>query len=80
MNDGTIVSDLDNSIARNKSITQNVQLLEQAWSQYYKDKVTYQVNDLTSLLRLEVDTRNVELEYSAALQGVDGNDKLLIVF
>ena len=80
MNDGTVVSDLDNSIARNKSITQNVQLLEQAWSQYYNDKVTYQVDDLTSLLRLEIDTQNVELEYSATLQGVDGNDKLLIVF
>ena len=80
MNDGTVVSDLDNSIARNKAITQNVQLLEQAWSQYYNDKVTYQVDDLTSLLRLEIDTQNVELEYSATLQGVDGNDKLLIVF
>ena len=30
--------------------------------------------------KLEIDTQNVELEYSATLQGVDGNDKLLIVF
>ena len=80
MGDGTLVDDLDKSIDRNKNIVKSVELLEQTWKQYYTDKVQYQVTDLSSLLRLELDNKNVELDYSATLQGVDGNDKLLIVF
>ena len=76
LNDGTLINSLDASISENKSIVDNANLLASAWQTYYDLKQQYQCVDLLSLLYLEVDTNNVNSNYTI------NNDKksALIIF
>lgn len=76
MTDGTKVNDLDTSVANNKTIVDTTGLLSDTWNTYYSNKQKYECTDLKSLLNLELDTRNVESNYTIN----SDKDTALIVF
>lgn len=76
MTDGTKVNDLDTSVANNKTIVDTTGLLSDTWNTYYSNKQKYECTDLKSLLNLELDTRNVESDYTIN----SDKDTALIVF
>lgn len=76
LTDGTPVSDLDTEVSANKSITDTINLLTSSWNTYYANKKNYQCTDLKSLLYLELDSLNVESDYTIN----SDKDTALIVF
>lgn len=61
LNDGTdLKTDYSSSTTTVKPLTDIMNKLSQAYQDYYKDKTTYQVDQYSKLLDLEVSLRNVE--------------------
>lgn len=73
--DGTKISDLDTFVDANVTITTTVNLLTSAWNTYYNNKKEYECTDLKQLLNLELNARNIEVNYS-----VNSDKDALIVF
>lgn len=67
LTDGTLWNDYNSangSIGPAKDINNTINSLLSAYQTYYNDKRTYQTNDLRNLLNLELEARNVEMNYT----------------
>lgn len=60
LSNGALLSDYAANDSTMQPLTEIHNELAQSWSDYYQHKTTYQVDDLQTLLDLEVDLRNVQ--------------------
>src|SRR5699024_5894339 len=63
MTDGTLVDDNATSTSY-EQIVSDIELLQSAWRTYFEDKTTYQITDLTALLRLELNAESIRSDYT----------------
>lgn len=63
MTDGTLVDDNMADISY-EQIIGDIELLQSAWKTYFEDKKTYEITDLTSLLKLELLAESIRSDYT----------------